>query len=234
MSHGLAGRRILARLALTGAIALTLYLVVYRPLQLRWGASHEEVTRSMPGDEIQPRPIFDATRAITIQAPPEQIWPWLVQIGYRRAGWYSGLDWLDNDGVPSADRVIAELQHLNPGDPLPIWRDITHRVVAASPDEYLLAASTSGRDSWLWALVPTEGGHTRLIWRMRHGPYEWTSPLFLARQLATDLGDFVVVRNILLGIRERAEGRPLGSLAASTATVVLWLSAFGAFLATGA
>jgi hypothetical protein len=75
-------------------------------------------------------------------------------------------------------------------------------------------------------------GTPRLIWRMRHGPYEWTSPLFLARQLTTDLGDFVVVRNILLGIRERAEGRPLGLLAASTTAVVLWLSAFGAFLAT--
>jgi Polyketide cyclase / dehydrase and lipid transport len=225
-------RHIPGRLALTGAIAFTLYLVVYRPLQLHWGASEEEVTRSMPGDEIQPRPIFDATRAVTIQAPPEQIWPWLAQIGYRRAGWYSGLDWLDNDGVASADRVVPELQHLMLGDSLPIWRDITHRIVAASPNEYMLASSPSGRDSWLWALVPVDGGHTRLIWRMRHGPYEWTSPLFLVRQLATDLGDFVVVRNILLGIRERAEGRPLGSLAASTVEVVLWLSAFGAFLAT--
>jgi len=221
-----------ARLTLTVALAAAVYLVVYRPLQLRWGATHDEVARSMPGDEIQPRPIFDATRAISIQAPPERIWPWLAQIGYRRAGWYSGLDWLDNDGVRSADLIIPELQHLRAGEPLPVWRDITHRVVAAHANEHLLASSLSGQDSWLWALVPVDAGRTRLIWRMRHAPYAWTSPLFLVRQLATDLGDFVVVRNILLGIKERAEGRPIGSLAAGTAAVVLWLLAFAAFLAT--
>jgi len=175
--------RVFGRLTLTVVLALASYLVVYRPLQLRWGASPEEVTRAMPGDEIQPRPIFDATRAISIEAPPERVWPWLVQIGYRRAGWYSGLDWLDNDGVPSADRLVPELQHLEAGEPLPIWRDITHRVVAAQPNEYLLASSPSGRDSWLWALVPVDARRTRLIWRMRHAPYEWASPLFLARQL---------------------------------------------------
>ncbi len=224
--------RISGRLTLTTVLTLALYLIVYRPPQLRWGATSEEVARSMPGDSIQPRPIFDATRAMSIQAPPERIWPWLLQIGYRRAGWYSGLDWLDNDGVPSADRIVPELQTLKAGDLLPVWRDITHRVVAVQPNEYLLDSSPSGRDSWLWALVPVDARRTRLIWRMRHAPYDWSSPSFLARQLATDLGDFVVVRNILLGIRERAEGRPIGSLAAGTAAVGLWLLAFAAFLAS--
>jgi hypothetical protein len=207
-----------------------LYLVVYRPLQLRWGATAEEAACRMPGDQIQPRPIFNATRALTIDAPPEKAWPWLVQIGYKRAGWYSNLDWLDNDGIPSATRIIPALQRLNPGDPLPVWRDITQRVVELEPDRYLLTSSLSGTDSWLWALVPVDARHTRLIWRMRSAPYAWTSPLFLVRQLATDLGDFVVVRNILLGIKERTEGRPIGSLAASTTDVVFWLMAFAAFL----
>jgi hypothetical protein len=222
---------ILGRLTLTVALAAASYLVVYRPLQLRWGATDREVTQAMPGDEVQPRPIFDATRAITIDARPEQIWPWLVQMGYRRAGWYSGLDWLDNDGVPSAARIIPELQRLQVGDPLPVWRDITHRVAAAEPGRYLLATSASGRDSWLWAQQPVDGRRTRLIWRMRHASYDWTSPGLLVRQLATDLGDFVVVRNILLGIKERAEGRPIGSLATATPEVVLWMMAFVAFLA---
>jgi hypothetical protein len=217
------------RLVFTMALAAGLYLV-YRPLQLDWGARPEEIAQAMPGDEIQPHPIFNATRAVTIDARPEQIWPWLVQIGYRRAGWYSGMDWLDNDGIPSADRIIPELQRLESGDLLPVWRDIAHRVVTVSPNRYLLDSSLSGRDSWLWALVPLDDRHTRLIWRMRHAPYDWRSPLFLVRQLATDLGDFVVVRNILLGIEERVEGRPIGSLAAHTAEVAAWFLAFIAFL----
>ena len=80
--------RLLSRLGVGLIIALAAYLVVYRPLQLHGGATREEVVRAMPGDEIQPRPIFDATRAITIGAAPDRIWPWLVQIGYKRAGWY--------------------------------------------------------------------------------------------------------------------------------------------------
>jgi hypothetical protein len=84
-------------LALAGAG----YILVYRPLQLRWGATQEEVQRAMPGDEVQSKPVFNATRAITIRAKAEQAWPWIVQIGYRRAGWY-GYDWIDNDGIRSS------------------------------------------------------------------------------------------------------------------------------------
>jgi hypothetical protein len=68
----------------------------------------------MPGDDL----IADAassTRAITIAAPPQQVWPWLVQLGYGRAGWYS-YDWIDNDGQPSAGHIIPELQQLQVGD----------------------------------------------------------------------------------------------------------------------
>ena len=72
-------RHYAGRLALAMALALAGYLLIYRPLQLRWGATHEEVMRAMPGDTIQQTPIFNATRAITIDARPEEIWPWLMQ-----------------------------------------------------------------------------------------------------------------------------------------------------------
>jgi hypothetical protein len=234
------GARTAGRVALAVAIAAALYLVVYRPIQLRWGATSEEVTRWLPGDEIQPHPIFDATRAITIDRPPREVWPWLVQIGYHRAGWYSALDWADNGGVPSADRIVPELQRLAVGDvlpvaargdPLPFVPEISWRVVALEPDRLLLAASPSGRDSWVWILEPRGEQQTRLLWRMRNASYDWGSA-FLGLQLATDLGDFVFVRNILLSMKERAEGRPLGSLAAGTTMVLLWLVVFGAFLCT--
>ncbi len=112
-----------ARLVWALVLALAAYLAVYRPLQLRWGASREEVARAMPGDDIQPRPIFNATRALTINARPEQIWPWLVQIGYKRAGWY-GYDWVDNAGIASAKRIMPEWQ--------PIQRNGMRPLLAAS------------------------------------------------------------------------------------------------------
>ena len=224
------GLRILARLALTVALAAPLYLAGYRPLQLHWGATDKEIAQAMPGDEIAPRPIFNATRAVTIAAPPAAIWPWLRQIGYGRAGWYSNLDWFDNAGVPSADHIVPTLQRLAVGDPLPIWKGISQRVVAVDPPHYLLTASTRAEpDSWVWALVPLDAQHTRLVWRMRNAHYDWASP-FVVAQLATDLGDFVFVRNIELGIKERVEGRPIGSLAAGTGEVALWLVVFTAFL----
>jgi hypothetical protein len=67
---------------------------------LRWGATDAEVAAPMPGDELVPRSSFTATRAITIDAPPEAVWPWLVQLGYRRAGWYT-YDLFDNAGYPA-------------------------------------------------------------------------------------------------------------------------------------
>ena len=85
------GVRVLARLAFTVALAVPLYLAGYRPLQLHWGATDAELAQVLPGDELAPRPIFNATRAVTIDASPAAIWPWLVQIGYGRAGWYSAL-----------------------------------------------------------------------------------------------------------------------------------------------
>lgn len=90
-----------------------------RPRQLTWGARPEEVDRSLPGDDLVVRPTFNATRGISIQAPPEQVWPWLVQVGLGRAGWYS-YDLLDNPGRRSSRRIIPELQHLAPGDIVPM------------------------------------------------------------------------------------------------------------------
>jgi hypothetical protein len=222
--------RLALRLGLMLAIAAVLYLAVYRPVQLRWGASDAEVAARLPGDEIASSPVFDATRAVTIAAPPEVVWPWLVQIGYRRAGWYSALDWFDNAGVPSATRVVPELQRLAVGDPMPIWEGVGQTVVAIEPNRYLLTASSRAEpDTWVWVLVPTDDGGTRLIWRMRNATYDWLSP-FGALQLAVDLGDFFFVRNILLGIKERAEALPIESLAATTPQVALWFAAFLAFL----
>lgn len=219
--------RIAGRLALAVAVALVAYLFIYRPLQLRWGATDEEVARAMPGDEIQQHPIFNATRAVTIDAGPEAIWPWLVQIGYRRAGWY-GLDLIDNDGIPSSRRIVPELQHIKVGDILPISPIAFQRFFAIERNRYLL---TKGMDdtTWIWALYPVDQGHTRLIWRMRSAPYIWTDP-YIFPQLFTDATDVIAVRENMLGIKERVEGRPPVAPEMAYVELGLWFVAFLGFL----
>ena len=100
-----------------GVLAAVAVLVGYRlllqPWQHRWGASDEEVRRAMPGDDLVPG-AASTTRAITIAAAAEQVWPWLVQLGYGRGGW-DRYYWIDNDGHPSADRIVPELQRLQVG-----------------------------------------------------------------------------------------------------------------------
>ena len=93
------------------------YALWVRPRVLRWGATEEEVRRPYPGIELVPGGSRGATMAVTIDAPPSQVWPWLVQMGCDRAGWYSW-DRLDNGGVPSSEHMHPEWQKLSVGDHL--------------------------------------------------------------------------------------------------------------------
>ena len=126
-----------SRTLLTLLAAPTVALVYsryVRPWQLSWGATPDEVSHPLPGDELVTRPTFNATRAITIAASPEEIWPWLVQVGLTRAGWYS-YDILDNLGRPSARHIIPELQNLAPGDVVPMSPDGKQGMQVHSIDE---------------------------------------------------------------------------------------------------
>lgn len=109
-------------MVIAASAAITAYVRFVRPWQLHWGATPDEVSRALPGDNLVPKPTFNATRAITVAAPPERIWPWLVQTGLTRAGWYS-YDLLDNLGRLSARRIIPELQNLAVGDIVPMSPD---------------------------------------------------------------------------------------------------------------
>src|SRR6266508_6957465 len=90
-------------------MAALLYMRRLRPWQLRWGATDAEVVGALPGDDLLNGPGFNATRAITIDARPENVWSWLVQVGVKRGGWYS-YDLLDNLGHSSARSIIPSLQ----------------------------------------------------------------------------------------------------------------------------
>jgi hypothetical protein len=199
--------------ALLGVVAVaasaTAYLRVYRPWQLRWGATDDEVERPLPGDDLVDAPTFNASRAITIAAVPEQVWPWLVQVGVNRAGWYS-YDLLDNLGRPSARQVIAELQHSRPGDVLPMSPDGRHGILVHSLDEpRCMIWGTPGDTTWVWVLDPLPDGTTRLITRVRSDPRWRPSSLMFAPVL--EIADFWMLRRMLLNLRSRIEAVPEAS-----------------------
>lgn len=191
-------------LATLGTVSFAGYLRFIRPWQLRWGATDAEVARSMPGDDMVQHPTFNATRAVTIQARPEQIWPWLVQMGMTRAGWYS-YDWVDNLGRPSAERIIPELQHVAVGDVIPMSPDGKQglRVKAFEPNEWMLWGDTKGGSTWCWGLYPQDENYMRLLTRVRIR-YHWTSPLLLL-DLLVEFTDIIMMRKCMLGIKQRAE-----------------------------
>jgi hypothetical protein len=184
-----------------------------RRRHLTWGATPAEVAAPMPGDELFPHAQYRSTRAITIDAAPGRVWPWLVQVGYRRAGWYAG-DLLDNFGRPSVRRIVPELQDLHVGQWLamvPRPGERTAFVVDSFAEPSWLLWRTPNR-SWAWRLVPFANGGTRLITRLRT-VYEWRRPLAAGTVVLMECADFPMMRRMLRGIRDRAEAEQLATLA---------------------
>ena len=157
-----------------------------RDLTRTLGAPESDDTRTLPGDDVLPTARASSTMSIDIEAPTDRVWPWLVQMGCRRAGWYS-IDRLDNGGRPSADRVVDDLQHIAVGDILPATPkgDDGFAVLRVEPNRLLVLGSPSllssesqknaswhmpGADydaTWSFVLDPIGDEATRLITRVR-------------------------------------------------------------------
>jgi hypothetical protein len=197
-------KKISVGLAVLGVVLLGVYLRFIRPWQLRWGATDEEVARAMPGDEVVKSPTFNATRGVTVQARPEEIWPWLLQMGVTRAGWYS-YDLFDNLGKPSAERIIPELQHVAVGDVIPMSPDGKQglRVKDFAANQWMLWWDNKGDSTWYWGLSRLDESQTRLITRVRTR-YHWLSPMILF-DLLVEFTDIIMMRKCMLGIQRRAE-----------------------------
>lgn len=134
-------------------------------------ASRDEQRRRMPGDGIVLQPIFTVTHAITIDAPPERVWPWIAQMGSLRGGWYS-YDRIDNGGIPSTDRVLDEFQRVEAGDVLPSLPGATDSFIVAAvapPRDLILTVPGAGGvvTSWEHLLEPTGTARSRLVVRSR-------------------------------------------------------------------
>lgn len=201
--------------ALSASIAAGSVLLIRR-LARRSGATTSEVDQALPGDELVPEPQIETTRAITIHAPLAAVWPWVVQVGYHRGGWYTNarldtLIWhIDN---PSADRILTEFQHVSVGDTVPDGPPGTARFIVARVEPgYVLALHDpdgthipNTRFSWVFVLREIDGRATRLILRTRasYPARWWTTPL---AYLALGPADFLMAHVMLLrGIKQRAE-----------------------------
>ncbi len=173
---------------------------------LDWGASRDEARGSLPGDELLPDADVVATRAITIAAPPADVWPWLVQMGPGERGGAYTYDWIENLlglDMHSVDVVLPQFQRAEVGDVIPDrhgkpWL----RLERVEPQRVLALRSADG--SWVWTFVLVEeGGWTRLLSRnrIRVGGS-------LGGRLALEAmipGSLLMERKMLRGIRLRAE-----------------------------
>jgi len=152
----------------------------------------------LPGDELVPDPGYQHTRAVTVRASAEQVWPWLAQIGQDRGGFYS-YAWLENLAgcrLRNADRVHPEWQRREVGERVMLHPAIGLPLAHFEPDHALVP------EGWgSFVLEPIDAQRTRLISRSRV-PRGWTA---ISYALLLEIPHFVMQRKMLLGIKERAE-----------------------------
>jgi hypothetical protein len=208
--------RVLSGAAMFGAGSAAVAVLLTRRLAERSGATTSEVQSALPGDELVADPQFQTTRAITIHAPGDAVWPWVAQLGYHRGGWYTNarldkLLWrIDN---PSAERILPEFQRLEVGDIVPDGPEGTARftVAAITPGRLLALHDPDGTHiphtdfSWTFVLHEIDAGNTQLILRTRATYLQrwWTTPL---AYLALGPADYFMAHVLMLrGIKERAE-----------------------------
>lgn len=180
------------------------YLVI-RPIHLRWGANDAELTGAMPGD----LPGARWTRAITIQATPTQIWPWLLQWGQGRGGWYS-YDWLENllgFDIHTAKTILPEYQNLRVGDPICMAKGICpSQVTLIEPEQWLSWQALDEKGNPVWSftfgLSAIDDQSTRLVVRESFDPQAMPT----AMTTVIEIPDVVMEQKALETLKQRAEG----------------------------
>jgi len=216
-----------ARWLLRTAIGVAATVVVWRrlvtPWHERWGATDDETRMALPGDEFVAEPAQQCTRAITVDAEPSDVWPWILQIGADRGGFYS-YEWLENLfglGIRNCDVLVPEWQQRAVGDL--VLADAKGSggwyVMEVRPEEALVlqvgdvrAGRPLRRDeqlgwefSWSFVLRPTRNGRCRLLVRERTGFGNRLTELAMA---PIGIVSFVMTQWMLRGIKASAEARP--------------------------
>jgi hypothetical protein len=182
---------------------------------LRWGATDDEIAAVQPGDELIVHANVSATRAITIRRSADVVWPWIVQLGQGRGGFYS-YDKLENLlglEIHSAESVVPEWQQLGVGDEVRLAPTVALKAAIVEPGRALvlqgalpLAQAPPFDSTWAFILCEQPDGSTRLLSRERYGYTRWWARLVVE---PTQAASFVMTRKMLLSIRDRAERSPL-------------------------
>lgn len=245
-AHGLrrhAGHGVALTATVVAAAGVT-YTLLARDHGERWNATDAEVAAVLPGDALIPEPLKPMTRAVTIDAAPAQVWPWIVQFGQGRGGLYS-YDWLENlvgCDIHSLDHIDPALQDLAVGDRVQVTpegypADLGMVVDEVIPERALVLRLSTPKQPftreqapWTWAFVldPLPDGRTRLVVRERYRSNGAVADA-ISRQLVGPL-DLVMSRRMLTGIAERAE-RTAGTGPGPSSAETMW---FAGLLVAGA
>lgn len=205
-----ASRPVRAATAIGGSAAA--YVLLARPWHLTWGATDDESSRPLTGDDLIADADITATRAITIRASADQIWPWIAQLGQGQGGFYS-YDFLENligGDIHNADRIVPEWQHVAIGGGVRLGPEVELSVALLTRGRSLvlrggfpLGSTTPPFDfTWAFALQDGPDGTTRLLVRER---YAYTRPWAWLLVEPIEAVSFVMSQKLLRGIRDRAE-----------------------------
>jgi hypothetical protein len=207
---------LLVKRAALGVAALTsaaAYVLIVRRWHLCWGATDAEVSATLPGDALLPSADLVATRAVTIDVDPHDVWPWLAQLGQGRGGFYS-YDLLENlvagCNIRSADHIVGGWQQIGVGDQVLLHPEVPLAVAVVELGEALVLrggvpmGSAAPPYDFTWAFVLRSGPDhtTRLIVRERYAYTRRWAPLLVE---AAEAVSFVMSRKMLHGIKDRAE-----------------------------
>ena len=217
----------MTRRSAAGATALggtaAAYVLLARPRQLRWGTTGQEADAPLPGDDLIASPDLMATRAITVRAQADQVWPWIAQLGQGRGGFYS-YDFLENIvgcDIHSADRLVPQWQDVEVGDQVRLAPEAGLAVAFLERGRSLVLrggvpmGNTAPPFDFTWAFVLRDepDGTTRLLVRERYAYTRRWARLLVEPAAAVS---FVMTQKMLRGIRNRAERAPSEPATSST------------------
>lgn len=230
-------------LVLTFAAILGLFFTFVRPWYLQWGASDVEARMTLPGDEIIPNPAGQTTRAVTVDANADAVWPWVAQIGQDRDGFYS-FDLLENlvgCRMPTLDMLRPDKQAWQLGDKLWMYpperaggvgfatlrRFVPGHALAFGTHAVGTSISAPENGSWAFIVQPLDRSTTRLLFRGRGARRSWAGVAF-DRSIFEPV-HFAMERRTLIGIKQLAEGQSRRRWE-NHLQVVLWTITFGVFV----
>jgi len=207
-------------LTLAPIIALVALFVTARKYMITWGTAQDDLTQPYSADTLIDNVVTVSTRKILIKTTPEKIWPWLVQMGQGRGGFYS-YDWLENLfglNIHNSDTIVPEYQTLKTGDLIPFWDGAGINVLRIEPLKTLVLGGSLKPDkgvtyqseksvggTWSFHLSPESADTTHLIIRTRIEKFKPALLCFLLARLLIEPIHFIMERKMMVGIKKRSE-----------------------------